>query len=93
MVNAENSAPFDRVQLRGKLVSLASNSVFIGTSSWEYPGWRRMLDEQRYIYRGKFALSWFERDCSKDFEIRVSNLQNHRSPAEANGQFKPDLTS
>jgi len=55
---------FEREKLREKLAQLAGNRVFIGTSSWKYPGWRGMLyDEQRYMYRGKFAESRFEKSC------------------------------
>jgi hypothetical protein len=46
---------FDRELIKAKAASLATNGVYIGTSSWKYPGWRGMLyDEQRHIYRGKF---------------------------------------
>jgi hypothetical protein len=55
---------FEREKLREKLAQLAGNRVFIGTSSWKYTGWRGMLyDEQRYMYRGKFAESRFEKSC------------------------------
>jgi hypothetical protein len=43
---------------------LAEQGVYIGTSSWKYPGWCGMLyDCARYEYRGKFAKSRFKRDC------------------------------
>ncbi len=38
--------PFDRDQMRQKAQELAANGVFIGTSSWKYPGWRGMLYDQ-----------------------------------------------
>src|SRR5262249_15828824 len=42
--------------------------VFIGTSSWKYSGWRGMLyDEARYVYRGKFAETRFQRDCLSEY--------------------------
>ena len=54
--------------LKEALASLAAENIFIGTSSWKYPGWRGLLyDEQRYIYRGKFAESRFERDCLEEY--------------------------
>jgi hypothetical protein len=60
--------PFDRDQMRQKALELAADGVFIGTSSWKYPGWRRMLyDESRYIYRGKFAMSRFEKNCLTEY--------------------------
>ena len=46
----------------------ADNGVFIGTSSWKYAGWRGMLyDEARYVYRGRFAESRFERLCLTEY--------------------------
>lgn len=47
---------------------LAGRGVFIGTSSWKYPGWRGMLyDESRYVYRGKVAESRFEKQCLAEY--------------------------
>src|SRR5208283_4099869 len=59
---------FDREQTRISVAELASKGVFIGTSSWKYPGWRGMLyDESRYRYRGKFAESRFEKNCLSEY--------------------------
>jgi uncharacterized protein YecE (DUF72 family) len=56
--------PFDREKTKNALFALASEGVYIGTSSWKYPGWRGMLyDEARYVYRGKFSESRFEKNC------------------------------
>ncbi len=55
---------FDPDAMRAKIAVLAAKGVFIGTSSWKYAGWRGQLyDEARYVYRGKFAESRFERNC------------------------------
>ncbi len=55
-------------ELRQALVSLAERDVLVGTSSWKYPGWTGLLyDEQRYLHRGKFAESRFERDCLEEY--------------------------
>jgi uncharacterized protein YecE (DUF72 family) len=60
--------PFDREQIKQRIAELASDGVFIGTSSWKYSGWRGMLyDESRYVYRGKFAESRFERNCLSEY--------------------------
>lgn len=60
--------PFDRNQVRQQTAELARQGVFIGTSSWKYPGWRGMLyDDSRYVYRGKFARSRFERNCLGEY--------------------------
>lgn len=59
---------FDRDQLKRSLARLAEQGVFIGTSSWKYAGWRGMLyDEARYVYRGRFAKSRFERLCLTEY--------------------------
>jgi uncharacterized protein YecE (DUF72 family) len=59
---------FERDQIQKKVAALAANGVFIGTSSWKYPGWRGMLyDESRYVYRGKFAMSRFEKNCLAEY--------------------------
>jgi hypothetical protein len=48
--------PFHREQMKSKAAELAAQGVFIGTSSWKYPGWCDMLyDRARYEYRRKFA--------------------------------------
>lgn len=54
--------------LKSALQRLADANVFIGTSSWKYPGWcGQLYDEQRYLYRGRFAESRFERDCLAEY--------------------------
>jgi len=59
---------FDRDQIRQQVAKLAERGVFIGTSSWKYPGWRGLLyDEARYAYRGKFADSRFEKNCLTEY--------------------------
>jgi uncharacterized protein YecE (DUF72 family) len=60
--------PFDREWMKAKAAELAVKGVFIGTSSWKYEGWRGMLyDEARYVYRGKFARTRFERLCLAEY--------------------------
>lgn len=59
---------FDRQTMQRAARMLAGSGVFIGTSSWKYPGWCGPLyDEQRYVYRGKFAKTRFERDCLAEY--------------------------
>ena len=59
---------FDRIQIKAKARELAASGIFIGTSSWKYPGWRGMLyDESRYVFRGKFAMSRFEKTCLAEY--------------------------
>jgi uncharacterized protein YecE (DUF72 family) len=59
---------FDRERLKAKTAELAAQGVFIGTSSWKYPGWCGMLyDPARYEWRGKFAETRFKRDCLAEY--------------------------
>ena len=59
---------FDREQTKGAVAKLAARGVFVGTSSWKYPGWRGQLyDEERYATRGKFSESRFNRDCLAEY--------------------------
>ena len=60
--------PFDRDAMKQKAADLAANGIFIGTSSWKYPGWRGMLyDDARYVWRGKFAKARFEENCLNEY--------------------------
>ena len=55
-------------KLQSAVQRLATSNIFIGTSSWKYPGWTgQIYDEQRYHYRGKFAETRFERDCLTEY--------------------------
>ena len=59
---------FDRTTIARKLTALAAEGIYLGTSSWKYPGWRGLLyDDSRYVYRGKFAESRFEKNCLAEY--------------------------
>jgi uncharacterized protein YecE (DUF72 family) len=59
---------FNREEMRQQMAALAAQGVFVGTSSWKYPGWRGVLyDPARYEWRGKFAESRFKRDCLVEY--------------------------
>jgi uncharacterized protein YecE (DUF72 family) len=61
-------APFDRARVQAELRELAARGVFLGTSSWKYPGWCGQLYEaDRYTYRGRFAQGRFERGCLAEY--------------------------
>jgi uncharacterized protein YecE (DUF72 family) len=54
--------------MRAKAAELAAHGVFLGTSSWKYAGWRGLLyEDDRYIWRGKFARSRFEANCLAEY--------------------------
>ena len=66
---------FPRAEIATRLRDLASKGVFLGTSSWKYPGWSGLLyDEQRYLYRGKLAKSRFERECLSEYAETFSSV-------------------
>jgi uncharacterized protein YecE (DUF72 family) len=59
---------FERERMKQSAADLAARGVFIGTSSWKYPGWNGMLyDESRYVWHGKFAKSRFEKNCLSEY--------------------------
>jgi len=59
---------FDREQLKVRLAALAARGVFLGTSSWKYAGWQGLLyDRDRYVWRGRYAGSRFERLCLAEY--------------------------
>jgi len=58
----------DRTQLAARLKQLAAHGVFLGTSSWKYPGWFDSIYERdRYVWRGRFSNARFERDCLSEY--------------------------
>ena len=47
---------------------LADSGIYVGTSSWKYPGWLGQLySPERYEYRGKVAKSRFEKNCLDEY--------------------------
>ena len=44
--------------------------MFLGTSSWKYPGWfGAVYDRDRYVWRKRFSQARFERDCLAEFAL------------------------
>jgi uncharacterized protein YecE (DUF72 family) len=63
-----NSTAFDRAGTARALHRLALQGVFLGTSSWKYPGWAGQLyDPGRYRTRGVFSNTKFERGCLQEY--------------------------
>ncbi len=59
---------FNREQVREQAAGLARQGVFIGTSSWKYPGWLgQIYDRARYEWRGRFAESRFKANCLAEY--------------------------
>jgi hypothetical protein len=47
---------FDKAALAERLRSLSEQNIWIGTSSWKYPGWLgQIYSRDRYFTRGKFS--------------------------------------
>lgn len=59
---------FQRDELRTRVAALAAEGVYLGTSSWKYPGWcGQLYERQRYEWRGRFAESRFNRNCLREY--------------------------
>jgi uncharacterized protein YecE (DUF72 family) len=67
--------PLDLPTYRSRLASLASQGVYVGTSSWKYPGWCGLVyDEQRYITRSKFSEAKFNKLCLAEYAETYSTV-------------------
>ncbi len=59
---------FDRGALAVRLRSLATDNIWIGTSSWKYDGWiDQIYTRERYLSRGKFSKKRFEGECLTEY--------------------------
>ena len=57
-----------RGQLAAPLARLAADGIFLGTSSWAYPGWLgQIYDWERYSFRKKFSMERFRESCLGEF--------------------------
>ena len=64
----ESSSSFDRAGLARRLRSLAQENIWIGTSSWKYPGWLdQIYSRERYQTRGKVSQKRFEAECLAEY--------------------------
>jgi uncharacterized protein YecE (DUF72 family) len=59
---------FPLAQLAGRLRELAAQGIYVGTSSWKYPGWLgKVYEEQRYVVRKRFSKKRFEEEALSEF--------------------------
>jgi uncharacterized protein YecE (DUF72 family) len=59
---------FDRERLRNRLATLASQNIFLGTSSWKYEGWLgQIYTRNRYLTRGRFSQKRFQDECLSEY--------------------------
>lgn len=64
----EEEEPALKLKLKAKLAQLARNRLFIGTSSWKYPGWMgQIYTSERYESRGRFSKKRFEAACLAEY--------------------------
>lgn len=64
-----DSTPFfARETIARNLRDLAEAGVLMGTSSWKYEGWiDQLYQRDRYVWRGQFAASRFEKRCLSEY--------------------------
>ena len=69
----EEPSSFDRTGLARRLRELASENIWIGTSSWKYEGWLdQIYTTERYLTRGKLSKARFEAECLAVQEVAIS---------------------
>jgi len=78
---------YERTPLGRKLDALASQGIFIGTSSWKYPGWiGQIYTERNYFVRGKFSEKRFQAEClgeyAATFPIVCGDFSFYQFPSE-----------
>jgi uncharacterized protein YecE (DUF72 family) len=62
------AGPLDLPVYRQQLAALAARGLYVGTSSWKYPGWCGLIyDESRYQFRGKLAEKRFNDTCLAEY--------------------------
>jgi uncharacterized protein YecE (DUF72 family) len=78
---------YERTPLGVKLAALASKGVFLGTSSWKYPGWLgQVYTESRYMSRGRFSEKRFQAECLAEyaatFPVVCGDFSFYQFPSE-----------
>jgi uncharacterized protein YecE (DUF72 family) len=64
----EEPQPDAKQNLGPKLAKLASQQLYIGTSSWKYEGWLdQVYTPERYFVRGRFSRRKFEAECLAEY--------------------------
>ena len=71
-----------------KLRSLAERGVYIGTSSWKYPGWMGdVYTQSRYETHSKFSKAKFEATCLEEyaetFSVVGGDFSFYQFPSDA----------
>ena len=64
----EEPQPEAKQNLGPKLARLASQQLYMGTSSWKYEGWLdQVYTPERYFVRGRFSRRKFEAECLAEY--------------------------
>jgi uncharacterized protein YecE (DUF72 family) len=64
----DEPSSFDRSKLASRLADLAARNIFIGGSSWKYPGWLgQIYTPGRYQVRGRFSQKLFDATCLREY--------------------------
>jgi uncharacterized protein YecE (DUF72 family) len=92
---------FDPATTKEAAARLAGEGIFVGTSSWKYPGWRGQLyTDDRYIYRGAFSETRLQRLCLGEYaevfktvcvDAAYYNFPSRRWLEELTGQVPADF--
>jgi uncharacterized protein YecE (DUF72 family) len=72
--------------LGSRLQALAQRGVYLGGSSWKYPGWLgSVYTKERYMTRGRFSQKKFEAEClaeyAETFPIVCGDFSFYQFPA------------
>jgi len=83
----EPPVPPFRAKLAESLGRLAAEGVYIGTSSWKYPGWMEQIyTPERYRVRGRFSKRLFEDTClaeyAETFPVVCGDFSFYQFPSE-----------
>jgi uncharacterized protein YecE (DUF72 family) len=89
--------PEEPPRLASTLDGLARRKVWIGTSSWKYPGWLgQIYTRERYLTRGRFSQKKFEQEClaeyARTFPIVCGDFSFYQFPSPANLHQLMDAT-
>jgi uncharacterized protein YecE (DUF72 family) len=73
--------------MRNRLAALASQNIFVGTSSWKYEGWfGQIYTRDRYLTRGRFSQKRFQDEClneyAETFPVVCGDFSFYQFPTE-----------
>src|SRR5260370_12597020 len=58
----------ESARLRSALGGLSAERIYVGCSSWKYPGWLdQIYTRSNYLSRGRFSKRLFEAQCLREY--------------------------